>query len=111
MADTDISLALQRIKEKVAALNFATDAIMLLLEKRAIQPSLADLQLRRLSARRTDLRDERMAIIDTQQVTDVPSPAQVRELRLRVAALFNFNRASDAIDGLVAEALAIATSS
>jgi len=67
MADSPPSFALQRIKEQIAALNFATDAIMLLLQRHEINPALANLQLRRLSARRSDLRDARMAIIETQQ--------------------------------------------
>jgi hypothetical protein len=109
MADTPVSLALQEIKEQIAALNFATDAIMLLLEQHQIDPALADLRLRRLSARRTDLRDARMAIIETQSVTQPPTPAQIKALRDRVAQLYNWNKAADAIEALMQEAIAIAT--
>jgi hypothetical protein len=110
MADTPVSLALQRIKEQIAALNFATDAVTLLLDRHEIDPTLADLRLRRLSARRTDLRDVRMTIIATQAVAEPPSPAEITELRKRVAALYNWNSAADAIDALIGEAISIATS-
>lgn len=110
MADTPVSLALQRIKEQIAALNFATDAITLLLDNHQIDPVLADLRLRRLSARRTDLRDARMAVILTQAVANPPTPAEITQLRKRVAALYNMNTAASAIDALIADALAIATS-
>ena len=109
MADTPKSLALQRIKEQIAALNFATDALTVLLDDHQIDPTLADLRLRRLSARRTDLRDARMSIIATGQVANPPTAAEINELRRRVADLYNWNRASDAIDALIGEAIAIAT--
>ena len=110
MADTPISLALQRIKEQIAALNFATDAVTVLLDQHEIEPALADLRLRRLSARRTDLRDARMTIMATQQVANPPAAAEITELRKRVAALYNRNVAEAAIDALIGEAIAIATS-
>ena len=81
MADLPASLALQRIKEQMAALNFATDAVTLLLEQHRIAPALADLRLRRLSARRTDLQDARMTIIATQQIANPPTPEQIAELQ------------------------------
>jgi hypothetical protein len=110
MADSPASLALQRIKEQIAALNFATDALTVLLDDNEIDPELADLRMRRLSERRTDLRDARMTIIATQQVAEPPSEEQIADLRARVAALYNWNRASDAIDTLIDEAIAIASS-
>jgi hypothetical protein len=110
MADTPVSLALERIKEQIAALNFATDAVTLLLDQNKIDPTLAGLRLRRLSARRTDLRDARMTIIATQEVAMPPSADQIAELRRRVAALYNWNAAADAIDALIQEAIAIASS-
>lgn len=108
MADTPKSLALQRIKEQVAALNFATDALIALLSEHKIDPALADLRLRRLSARRTDLRDARMTIVMTGQVANPPTTTEINELRRRVAELYNWNMASDAIDVLIGEAIAIA---
>ncbi|MGN7159375.1 hypothetical protein [Sphingomonas sp. SAFR-052] len=108
MASTSKSLALQRIKEQIAALNFATDALTVLLDAHQFDPVLADLRLRQLSAWRTDLRDTRMTIIATGAVADPPSAAEIEQLRQRVAALYNWNRASDAIDTLIGEAIAIA---
>lgn len=108
MVDTPQSLALQHIKEQIAALNFATDALTVLLDQHEIDPALADLRLRRLSARRTDLRDARMSIILTGQVAIRPTVAQINDLRKRVADLYNWSKASDAIDTLIDAAIAIA---
>ncbi|RYY26153.1 MAG: hypothetical protein EOP62_11795 [Sphingomonadales bacterium] len=108
MADTPQSLALQRIKEQIAALNFATDALTVLLDQHQINPALADLRLRRLSARRTDLRDARMSIILTGQVANPPTATQINDLRKRVADLYNWNTTSAAIDTLIDEAITIA---
>ena len=110
--DTDASRALQLIREKISALNFATDAILALLETGALtgKEHLVELWLRRLSARRTDLRDERMAIILAQQVTNPPSDGELAALRTKVQALYNYNVTAAAAANLVSEAIAIAQS-
>ena len=84
MANTPVSLALEKIKEQIAALNFASDSITALRDSDAISEIIATIRLRRLSARRTDLRDQRMTLILTQTVSDPPIPAQISDLRVKV---------------------------
>ncbi len=108
--DTDVSRSFQLIRDKISALNFATDAILALLEAGALagQEQLAELWLRRLSARRTDLRDERMTIILTQQVTNPPSDQELSDLRTKIQQLYNYNVTAAAVAALVSAAIAIA---
>lgn len=110
MADTPISLSLERIKEQIAALNFASDALTALQDQGEISDTMANLRLRRLSARRTDLRDARMTIILTQAVINPPTAEQVADLRSRVNAMYHWNAAAASIDDLIGAALEIATS-
>lgn len=110
MANTDVSLALERIKEQLAALNFATDAIEALQDQGKIDDDVADLQLRRLSNRRTDLRDERKTIMLTHAVTNPPTPAQITAFRAKVKALYQIVVAAAAIDDIIATAIDIASS-
>ena len=110
MPDTPASLALERIKEQIAALNYATDVLTVLVDEDKFDPLKANLRLRRLSARRTDLRDARMSIIATGQVATPPTSTELANLRKRVTALYNWNTAASAIDSLIGEAIAIAAS-
>jgi hypothetical protein len=110
MANTPVSLALEKIKEQIAALNFASDAIMALRDSEAISEIIATIRLRRLSARRTDLRDQRMTLILTQTVSEPPSAAQISDLRAKVKALYQLNVTAAALDDIIAAAIEIANS-
>jgi hypothetical protein len=110
LQDTPVSLALERIKEQLAALNYATDAITALRNRGDIEDDIANLELQELSARRTDLGDQRITILLTQTVANPPTPEQILALRAKVKALYQMNVSAAAIDDLIATAIAIASS-
>jgi hypothetical protein len=108
--NTPVSLALERIKEQLAALNYATDAITALRDRGDLDDDEANLELRQLSERRTDLRDQRMTIMLTQAVANPPTAPQIADLRAKVKALYQMNVSAAALDDLIAAAVAIAGS-
>lgn len=108
LPDSDTSLALQAIKEKIAVLNFASDATTALLQQDKISGSDAHRKLTSLSAERMILSEQRMDIILTGAVILAPTAPQVTALRKQVNKLYQYNAAVDAIDDLVATALALA---
>jgi len=110
MANTPVSLALERVTEQLEALNFATDAITALRNNGDIDSDFARLRLRRLSRRRTDLRDQRMTIMLTQAVASPPTEAEISALRAKVKALHELNVSAAALNDLIAAALEIAAS-
>lgn len=110
MADTPVSLALERIKEQMAALNFASEAVIALRDRDEIDETIARLRLRRLDARRSDLSDQRMTIMLTQTVAAVPSAAEISALRAKVRALYQLNVSAAALNDLIAAAIEIANS-
>jgi len=110
MENTPVSLALERIKEQMAALNFAYDAVIALRNRDEIDETIARLRLRRLDARRSDLSDQRMTIMLTQAVANPPTTTEIASLRAKVKALYQMNVSAAALNDLIAAAVAIAGS-